>query len=733
MPEWSDVALKQLAAWGMTVDEAEANELFDVESAYDIYPDFKRLPAIVFPYFNPDRTPQTFMRHGEELHFCRVRYLNTGVRTGFIQKKEQRYDQPGDSGTHVYFPFGIDWPRLIRDIQEPIIITEGEAKAICGVKYGFPVIALGGVYSFALTGSDELLPELAAIPWRGRQQYIVFDSDAETNCNILTAEARLVSETQTKRGATCYIVRLPPDGDAKVGLDDFLLTYGAKPFEQLLENAPALNILDAKVIALNKSVAWIAREGMVYDMGTREFIKKADFVSGSNFSALKHITVGSTQRSAPKTVSVANTWLTHPHAQRFAEILFRPGEGAMVTGELGNPALNMWVGWEKDYGVTANDPRIVAWLKMTRRIFSNMDPADWDYPIKLLACKMQNPDKKYAKAIVLIGDQGSGKSLWGETVSAAFAPYAKTIGSKEFGATFQPWMENTIWAQINEAEPEDLQRFGDMLKTLISDKPRYMNLKHRPQREIQCYTMFMLTANKRAVGSFSSDDRRMVVVSVPRKPDDPETMGLYRYLGARSGTWHAEGGPLALRSYLLDYDLQGWEPPEEPPETAEKFNAYSEGLTLVQSMAEQMKQAKGFNAVEMWLDSSLAWATNAVTHGDTREHRAGQAALEGMKHMEIRPWYEPSELMLLFPNIIHNITGEKLGAKVTPGQLSRELRDAGINYLVSKDSPRGFMWKGLYRQYLVVCDMDDWKSPLSQGDFERIMRTQIREYGGKRR
>src|SRR5262249_57244234 len=66
-------------------------------------------------------------------------------------------------------------------------ITEGEKKPRCADQHGFPCIGLGGVWAWQKkrlqdedgnkTGRRELIPDLAAINWRGRAVTVVFDSD----------------------------------------------------------------------------------------------------------------------------------------------------------------------------------------------------------------------------------------------------------------------------------------------------------------------------------------------------------------------------------------------------------------------------------------------------------------------------------------------------------------------------------------------------------------------------
>lgn len=693
-----------LAARGITPEVAQLAGIFDVPDASKLYPDFRRHSALVLPYHDINGDPVGFERDGAELPFARVRYMGD-LPTQRGSRKPLRYTQPADSGCRAYFPPGVDWASLAADPAEPVMITEGEIKALAVTSYAAPCIGLGGVSSTVRDG--QFLPELSAFAWDGREVYICFDSDAADNPKVTAAEARLVEELQTKRGARCRLMRVPPgEGGAKMGIDDYLVAYGVDAVLALVGEAQDLYALDAKVVALNRSIAWIEQEGMVYDLEAHAWVTKDNLVSGGRFSSLTHFVPGKKGGDAKK-VQVAKTWLTHPHAQRFQKAIFRPGEGDVVADETGQTCLNLWMGIEDRPG------DVSPFLELSEFLFSRMEPADRDMLLKLFAYKFQNMAEKIPLAPVLIGPQGCGKSLWARCLREAVAPYGEPLPSSSLHSDFSEWQEGSLIVTIDEAEESDMQKGRDVLKSMISEKRRSMNAKYRRARPVETYYQFIITSNNRAAGAFAVDDRRMIVVDCPPKRED----AFYHSVLA----WLATGGAKALAHYLMNLDLKGWRPPAQAPLTAEKHMAYVEGLTAVQSFAETCRTANE-NTVKQWLDASVAWAEVNVAGANPALATQARAVLDAAPQWQVRPFYSPDELALMLPMFVEQSGAGRVGKRTTAGEISRQLRDAGIRYLQSKDDPRGFRWRGKLHQFLVIAAPDEWAVPLSQDEFERCMK-----------
>src|SRR5690606_4019698 len=77
---------------------------------------------------------------GKPVQFYRVRLLEWGSSEDQI-----KYKQPMQSMNHLYFPKGI-----VEAAKQAgyVLITEGEKKAACAMKYGAPCVAVTGVDSW---------------------------------------------------------------------------------------------------------------------------------------------------------------------------------------------------------------------------------------------------------------------------------------------------------------------------------------------------------------------------------------------------------------------------------------------------------------------------------------------------------------------------------------------------------------------------------------------------------
>jgi hypothetical protein len=147
------------------------------------------------------------------------------VKLDRIQKDGKQYRQRKGTVNRLYVPWSLpDRDRVLADPTIPLIITEGEKKAIKGCQEGLTAVALTGIHAFL--HEKQPIPDLDLIACEGRKITIVFDSDPSDRSKGQVDNARRwLAAVLTMRGATVDAVILPDDSKTKVGLDDYLMTH----------------------------------------------------------------------------------------------------------------------------------------------------------------------------------------------------------------------------------------------------------------------------------------------------------------------------------------------------------------------------------------------------------------------------------------------------------------------------------------------------------------------------
>jgi len=125
-----------------------------------------------------------------------------------------KYSQPKGTSAHLYMPFPIK--------DGTLLIPEGEKKCLAAYQHGLNAVGIGGVWNWISKG--EPIDDLSLIEWEGRNTIIVPDSDVWKRPDLLRAIYAFGRELRNQ-GASVQVAQIP-DGNAKVGFDDYLLGGG---------------------------------------------------------------------------------------------------------------------------------------------------------------------------------------------------------------------------------------------------------------------------------------------------------------------------------------------------------------------------------------------------------------------------------------------------------------------------------------------------------------------------
>ena len=238
---------EDLARSGITPEMAEKLGIRELP-ADDMYRLFKmRTTGYLIPYNE---------------HYGRARFHDEIIRKG---GSKQKYAQRRGSSPELYMPDGlaIDWEAIKRDVSKALLICEGEKKAIALNLSGYPTIGIGGVSCWGSRGM--LLPQWDEFHLRGREVFIVYDSDIISKPQVQDAERGLASEL-TKRGARVMRIRLP---ETHKGADDFLVAHGfptqidksRAAFDSLAKEPIDLTNIEARLTDIGNAALFVALHG----------------------------------------------------------------------------------------------------------------------------------------------------------------------------------------------------------------------------------------------------------------------------------------------------------------------------------------------------------------------------------------------------------------------------------------------------------------------------------------
>jgi putative DNA primase/helicase len=127
---------------------------------------------------------------------------------------KMKYAQPPGTGARLYMPFPVG--------EGPLYVAEGEKKTLAAKQAGLAAAGVGGIWNW-LTKSQPI-DDLGLIDGE-RDVTIIPDSDVWERHDLLRAIYGLGRELRG-RGAVVTVAKIPQNGPAKVGLDDFLIAGG---------------------------------------------------------------------------------------------------------------------------------------------------------------------------------------------------------------------------------------------------------------------------------------------------------------------------------------------------------------------------------------------------------------------------------------------------------------------------------------------------------------------------
>lgn len=556
--------LEDLARSGLSANDAKKLKLklLSAEQTGKLTGGRHKVLSYKIPYPDPS---------GKLTDFYRLRFLEP-VKQPF-SKKLIRYQQPSGTAPRLYFPPLMDWEGIGEDTEERIVITEGEKKAATTCKSGVPCIGLGGVWSFrSKKHRQNLIEDFDLIKWEERPVWLVFDSDMNTNQNILQAIRKLADEL-TALGAQVFIGSVPappvPAGEvAKAGLDDYIVDGG---------DVDDINVVayeeSAMLWALNDEVAYIEEHGAFYEFSTRKMWNETKLVNAV-LATRQHVAF--TASGDMKKVSTAKEWISWPLRRTHRGLKYAPGEPQITEDNY----LNTWTGW----GVEPKRGNIKPWNDLLDFIFSE-DKKFKKWFIQWLAYPIQHPGTKLNSCVLLHSNaHGTGKSFIGYIMGRVYGEsnFVK-IGQEHLHASHNGWMAGKQFIMGEEVTASDKRREAAKLRDLITQESVLINEKFQPHYNLRDCTNWFFTSNYADALFIETNDRRVAVHEITAKP---KPMSFYD----RIDHWinHEDGASHLLYHLMNEVSLEGFNPKAHAMMTSAKMDMIDLSRSDLDNFAHQL-------------------------------------------------------------------------------------------------------------------------------------------------
>jgi putative DNA primase/helicase len=196
------------------------------------------------------------------------------------------------------------------------------------------------------------------------------------------------------------------------------------------------------------------------------------------------------------------------------------------------------------------------WLHMLQYLCGEEDRditpiSDW--VLRWLAYPLQHVGAKMATAVVMYGDEGTGKNMLAKAMQKIYGEHGVMITQQQLNSQFNGWLSAKLFVVANEVVTrQEMTHYVGLLKTLITEPEIQIERKGVDSRTEANHANLMFFSNELQPLKIMPRDRRYMVIRTPK----PKPKAYYADVGAEI----ANGGAQALYAYLLALDLGEFSP-----------------------------------------------------------------------------------------------------------------------------------------------------------------------------
>ncbi len=465
----------------------------------------------------------------------------------------------------LHFPLGR--PGKVKTLR----ITEGELKA--DVSFSLTdvyTVGLPGVVSWrlALDAVHELKPEKVLLAFdvdKSRPNNEEGEIDAaygsfkkgdepqEDQFAIGKAMANLYYALKDEDGLEVVIEDWPQE--AGKGIDDVLVNGAADQIREL--SGKDADAMAAQFAALEDGLsAW------VYVLGMKRFIHRESLLELDKEQFRDKFC---SQHSG----DIALKMLKNPAFTKVHLPTYAPGQPRLISVD-GVPHINLW----KANLLTPKKGKVDLFLKHCSYLFP--DPEECGIVLDWLAFQVQHGGEKVHWALLIQGEQGTGKSYLGWVMQLVLGEHNVAVPPNEsLHEVYTAWQRNCQLVIVEELMARGRLELMNKLKPMITEKMTTVREMYKPSYRQPNVFNFLLFTNHEDSVILDEKDRRYCVIHSPAEARDPS---YYAALWA----WTRENAP-AILNHLHTRDLGAFLPKGHAPMTAGKKSLIETSRSPIES------------------------------------------------------------------------------------------------------------------------------------------------------
>ena len=269
------------------------------------------------------------------------------------------------------------------------------------------------------------------------------------------------------------------------------------------------------------------------------------FHTVSDFQAIfanQYAECGEDKDGNPKMKKAGGWWLENPNRREYEDIEFNPAGTA-------DHLYNLWTG----FAVQPKKGDCSLYLKHMKEIICSGNEEHYNYLLKWMARAVQKPSLTGGVAIVIRGEQGTGKSFFVKQFGALFGRhYGAFAQSAHVTDKFNAHLELLCLMFCEEAFFAGDKRHESVLKALVTEETMQVERKYGTARTVPNRLSIIMASNEEWVVPAGKSERRYFVLeaSIDKMQDTS-------YFDALADQME-DGGREALFDYLMGIDLTGF-------------------------------------------------------------------------------------------------------------------------------------------------------------------------------